>query len=398
MKYLSILGSTGSIGTSVLDIVRMHPDLFAVKALTCAKNIDLLYMQIREFNPEIVCVSDEKRASKLYKLLKEADRSKIVSEIVPEIAHKIVPEIVIGEQGLINAASYRKSNITLLAMVGAAGLKPALAAIEAKKHIAIANKETLVMAGEIVMAKARENQVKIMPVDSEHSAIFQCLKGNEKKDLKKIFLTGSGGPFRQRSFKTFKDITLKEALNHPTWNMGNKITIDSATMMNKGLEIIEAVHLFDVSYKKIEILIHPQSIVHSMVGFKDGTVMAQMGQPDMKGAISYALSQPDRIDLKMDFPLFADIHSLTFEKPDLIKFPSIKLAFQACRQKGTMPAVMNAANEVAVEAFLEKRIGFLNIFKLISKTMENHTIVDNPDLSSIINADLWAREKVMSQI
>jgi len=382
MKYLSILGSTGSIGTSALDIVRMHPDLFKIKALACANNIDLLARQIREFKPELVCVIDEKKALELSRILKGEFR----------------PEIVYGEQGFIETALYNNSNMVLLAMVGAAGLKPALAAIEAKKHIALANKETLVMAGEIVMAKAKENQVSILPVDSEHSAIFQCLKGNLQKDLKTIFLTASGGPFRKKSFKSFKDISLQDALKHPTWNMGHKITIDSATMMNKGLEIIEAVHFFDVSHEKIQVLIHPQSIVHSMVGYKDGSIIAQMGQPDMKAAISYALSEPDRLDLQMDFPSFTDIHSLTFEKPDTKKFPSLEFAFEACRQKGTMPAVMNAANEIAVEAFLGKRINFMDIFKLISMAMEDHTCIDNPDLSSIIEADLWARDKVKSQI
>jgi len=382
MKYLSILGSTGSIGTSALDIVRMHPHLFGIKALACANNISLLARQIREFKPEFVCVIDENKALELSRILKG----------------EFKPQIVYGEQGFIETALYNKSDIVLLAMVGAAGLKPALAAIEAKKHIALANKETLVMAGEIVMAKAKENQVSILPVDSEHSAIFQCLKGNLQKDLKTIFLTASGGPFRQKSFKSFKDISLKDALKHPTWNMGHKITIDSATMMNKGLEIIEAVHLFDVSHEKIQVLIHPQSIVHSMVGYKDGSIIAQMGQPDMKAAISYALSEPDRLDLQMDFPSFTDIHSLTFETPDTQKFPSLLFAFEACRQKGTMPAVMNAANEIAVEAFLKKRINFMDIFKLISRAMEDHTCIDNPDLSSIIEADLWARDKVKSQI
>ncbi|MDA3918545.1 MAG: 1-deoxy-D-xylulose-5-phosphate reductoisomerase [Deltaproteobacteria bacterium] len=382
MKYLSILGSTGSIGTSALDIVRMHPYLFGIKALACANNISLLARQIREFKPELVCVIDENKALELSRILKG----------------EFKPEIVYGENGFIQTASYNKSNIVLLAMVGAAGLKPALAAIEAKKHIALANKETLVMAGEIVMAKAKENQVSILPVDSEHSAIFQCLKGNLKKDLKTIFLTASGGPFRKKSFKSFKDISLKDALKHPTWNMGHKITIDSATMMNKGLEIIEAVHFFDVSYEKIQVLIHPQSIVHSMVGYKDGSIIAQMGQPDMKAAISYALSEPDRLDLQTDFPSFTDINSLTFEKPDTKKFPSLLFAFEACRQKGTMPAVMNAANEIAVEAFLEKHINFMDIFKLISKAMEDHTCIDNPDLSSIIEADLWARDKVRQAV
>jgi len=382
VKNLSVLGSTGSIGRSTLDIVRMHPERFTVKALTCSGNVDLLARQIEAFNPELVSVSDKNKAFELSALLKGRKK----------------PEIVFGESGFVMAASFKSSDITVLAMVGAAGLKPAIAAIEARKQIALANKETLAMAGEIVMEKAKLNRVSILPVDSEHSAIFQCLKGNRKKDLKKIFLTASGGPFRQKRFESFKDIKVEDALNHPTWNMGKKITVDSATMMNKGLEIVEAVHLFDVSHEIIEVVIHPQSIVHSMVGFKDGSVIAQLGEPDMKAAISYALSEPDRIDIQMDLPSFADLHSLTFEKPDIKKFPSLLFAFEACRQKGTMPAVMNAANEIAVEAFLDKRIHFTDIFKLISKTMEDHSRIDNPDLLSIIEADGWAREKVISQI
>ncbi len=382
MKRLSILGSTGSIGTSALNIVRMHPDRFQVKALTAANNIDFFSKQIDEFKPELVAVFDEKKALELSRALKGSNR----------------PEILFGETGFNEAASYGDCDMVLLAMVGAAGLKPALCAIEAKKQIALANKETLVMAGEIIMAKALENGVSILPVDSEHSAIFQCLKGNRKKDLKTIFLTASGGPFRERPFDEFKNITLKDALHHPTWNMGHKITIDSATLMNKGLEIIEAVHLFDVTHEEIKVLVHPQSIVHSMVGYKDGSIMAQMGQPDMKGAISYALSEPDRIDLQMDFPDFTSLHSLTFENPDTQKFPSLLFAVEACKQKGTLPAVMNAANEVAVKAFLEKRINFLNIFNLISRTMELHTRIDNPDLSGIIEADCWARDKAQSLI
>jgi 1-deoxy-D-xylulose-5-phosphate reductoisomerase len=283
-------------------------------------------------------------------------------------------------------------------MVGAAGLKPALAAIDSKKQIALANKETLVMAGDIVMAKALENGVTLMPVDSEHSAIFQCLQGNRPKDVQKLILTASGGPFRQKPLHEFKAISLEEALHHPTWTMGKKITIDSATLMNKGLEVIEAFHLFRVAPEAIEVVVHPESIVHSMVGFKDGTVMAQLGQPDMKGAISYALSFPERLDLKTAFPDFSALGALTFEKPDTEKFPSLLFAFEACRQRGTLPAVLNAANETAVSAFLEKRIGFHDIFKLISKTMETHTRIDNPDLSSIIEADSWAREKAESLI
>ncbi|MCP3876393.1 MAG: 1-deoxy-D-xylulose-5-phosphate reductoisomerase [Desulfobacteraceae bacterium] len=382
MKNLSILGSTGSIGTSALDIVRMHPDRFQIKALTAANNILSFSKQIEEFKPELVAVINEKKAMELSRSLKGSCR----------------PEILFGEAGFIEAASYKTSDIVLLAMVGAAGLKPALAAIESKKQIALANKETLVMAGEIIMAKARENDVPILPVDSEHSAIFQCLKGSRKRDLKKIFLTASGGPFRKKSFDEFDQITLEDALNHPTWNMGHKITIDSASLMNKGLEIVEAVHLFDVSHKEIEVIVHPQSIVHSMVGFKDGSIIAQMGQPDMKGAISYALSGPERLDLQMDFPLFATLGALKFDAPDTQKFPSLLFAYEACKQKGTLPAVMNAANEVAVNAFLEKRIDFLDIFRLISKTMALHTRIDNPDLFSIIEADCWARDNAQSLI
>lgn len=382
MKRLSILGATGSIGQNALDIVRMHPDRFKVNALTAAFNVEGLAAQILEFKPEIVAVMDEERAFDLSRLLKGNHE----------------PEILFGEQGYIEAASYKNSDLVLLAMVGAAGLKPALAAIESKKQVALANKETLVMAGDIVMAKALENGVTLMPVDSEHSAIFQCLQGNRQKDVQKLILTASGGPFRQKPLHEFKDISLAEALHHPTWNMGKKITIDSATLMNKGLEVIEAFHLFRVAPEEIEVVVHPESIVHSMVGFKDGTVMAQLGQPDMKGAISYALSFPERLDLKMDFPDFSALGALTFEKPDTEKFPSLLFAFEACRQKGTLPAVLNAANETAVSAFLEKRIGFQDIFRLISKTMETHTRIDNPDLSSIIEADSWAREKAESLI
>ena len=382
MKRLSILGSTGSIGTSALQIVKMHPDRFQVKALTAANNIGCLAGQIDEFKPELVSVLDETKALELSRILKGTYK----------------PQILFGEAGFCAAASYGDSDMVLLAMVGSVGLKPALCAIESKKQIALANKETLVMAGEIVMAKALENGVSILPVDSEHSAIFQCLLGNQNKDLKTIFLTASGGPFREMPFDAFKDISLKDALNHPTWNMGHKITIDSATLMNKGLEIIEAVHLFGVSPEKIQVLVHPQSIVHSMVGYKDGSIMAQMGAPDMKGAIAYAMSEPERLDLQMDFPDFTTIGSLIFEKPDIQKFPSISYALEACKQKGTLPAVMNAANEMAVCAFLEKRIDFLDIFRLIASIMEHHTRIDNPDLSGIIEADCWAREKARSLI
>lgn len=382
MKHLSILGSTGSIGTSALDVVRRYPDLFKIKVLTAANNIALLARQIEEFAPEMVAVLDETTAFALAKSL----------------TGNCKPEILCGESGYVTAAAWESADLVLLAMVGAAGLKPALAAIEAKKQIGLANKETLVMAGEIVMETARANGVDILPVDSEHSAIFQCLRGNLTKDFKQIFLTASGGPFRRRPLEDFSHITLADALNHPTWNMGHKITIDSATLMNKGLEVIEAVHLFGISPDEIQVLVHPQSIVHSMVGFRDGTVMAQMGVPDMKAAIAYALSQPGRLDLDMDFPDFAALGSLAFEPPDVDKFPSLTFAFEACKQKGTLPAVMNAANEVAVQAFLEGRIEFLGIFNIISSTMGRHRRIDNPDLSGIIEADYWARETANSLI
>jgi len=382
LSSLSILGATGSIGTSALKIVRMHPDRFDVNCLTGATNVELLAEQIQEFKPAMAAVLDGDHADKLAKLLRGG----------------YCPEIFCGEEGFISAAQWADTDMVLLAMVGSAGLKPALAAIEAGKKIALANKETLVMAGDLVMAAAKARGVTILPVDSEHSAIFQCLQGNRARDLEKIFLTASGGPFRNRPADTFKDITLADALNHPTWSMGAKITIDSATLMNKGLEVVEAVHLFDVSHDRIDVLVHPQSIVHSMVGFRDGAVMAQMGVPDMMEAISYAFSLPDRLDLGTGFPDFAAIGSLNFEAPDTKKFPSLEFAFEACRKRGTLPAVMNAANEVAVAAFLKEEIKFTDIFKLISKVMGEHTCIDNPDLSGIIEADYLAREKTASLV
>ncbi|MCG8548798.1 MAG: 1-deoxy-D-xylulose-5-phosphate reductoisomerase [Desulfobacterales bacterium] len=377
MKSLTILGSTGSIGTSALKVVGRHPDRFTVKCMTCATNIDLLAVQIKQFKPDMVAVLDEQCADRLSKLL----------------SGRFCPEILWGESGFICAAQWADSDMVLAAMVGAAGLVPALAAIDAGKQIALANKETLVMAGDIVMARAREKGVDILPVDSEHCAIFQCLQGNRKRDLKKIFLTASGGPFRTLAYDQFRQITPAQALDHPTWDMGAKISIDSATLMNKALEVIEAVRLFDVNVDQIQVVIHPQSIVHSMVGFKDGGIMAQLGEPDMMHAIAYAFSYPARVDLDLNFPDFAALSGLTFDNPDTNRFPSLGFACEACRRGGTLPAVMNAANEIAVDAFLKKRIGFPNIFTLIREVMDAHTCIDNPELSGIIEADRWAREK-----
>ena len=382
MMNLAILGATGSIGSSALDIVRRHPDHYRVVALTCACRIDAMVDLVDEFSPEVVAVMDGDGASALSKKLRGSHR----------------PEILIGEEGFVAAASWESADMVPLAMVGAAGLKPALAAIDAQKKIALANKETLVMAGDIVMARAREKQVTILPVDSEHSAIFQCLEGNRDKDVAKIFLTASGGPFFNTPREEFPAITRAQALNHPNWSMGQKITIDSATLMNKGLEVIEAYHLFKVSPAQIQVVIHPQSIVHSMVGFADGAVMAQMGVPDMRQAIGYAFSHPKRRDIGLDFPDFAALGNLNFVDPDLEKFPSLSMAFGALEKGGTLPAVFNAANEVAVQAFLEDRIGFLDIFHTVSRVMGLHRHVDNPGLSSIINADYWAREKAASLI
>ncbi len=377
MKKISILGSTGSIGQNALKIVDMHRNKLKVTALAGGNNTRLLAEQIRQFEPELAVVINEKRAKEL-KILLKGDK---------------MPEIAFGDEGYAYAASRGNTDIVLLAIVGAAGLLPAIASIEAGKTIALANKETLVMAGELIMRKVKENNINLYPVDSEHSAIFQCIEGNRKKDVKKIFLTASGGPFRNKSLEEFKNIRPEHALNHPTWQMGNKITIDSATLMNKGFEVIEAMHLFDLDINSIEVMIHPESIIHSMVGFKDGSIMAQMGIPDMKIAISYALLWPERLDLGLQFPDFASIGNLYFEKPDTAKFPCLEFAYEACRQKGTLPAVMNAANEIAVNGFLQSKISFPDIFKIIEKCMEAHKIIDNPELSDILQADIQTRQQ-----
>jgi 1-deoxy-D-xylulose-5-phosphate reductoisomerase len=307
-------------------------------------------------------------------------------------------EIVYGEEGYKAAATHEDVDMVVSAMVGAAGLVPTMAAIDSGKDIALANKETLVMAGEIVMKRAVLNGARILPVDSEHSAIFQCIAGNRREDLDKIFLTASGGPFLNRSDDEFDNIKPEDALEHPTWQMGNKISIDSATLMNKGFEVVEAKYLFEISHEKIEILIHPQSIIHSMVAFQDGSILAQLGIPDMKGAIAYAISCPERFPIKQPLPDFPNIGALTFEHPDFEKFPCLNLAFKACETGETMPAVLNAVNEVAVQAFLSSRISFGKIPWIIQETMAQHIVVNNPMLSDILNADRWAREKAEEKI
>lgn len=382
IKNLAILGSTGSIGRNTLKIVEMFPSRFNVRVLTGAVNVELLAKQIERFKPDIAVVIDERRAEKLGGIV--GSKSRV--------------EILFGSEGYRQAATHDPVDQVVAAMVGAAGLLPTLAAVRAGKDIALANKETLVMAGDIVMKAVRENDVRLLPVDSEHSAIFQCLSGNQRADMGKIFLTASGGPFLNRPLDEFDHIHPEDALKHPNWQMGQKISIDSATLMNKGLEVIEAKFLFDISEDAIEVLIHPQSIIHSMVGYKDGSVIAQLGTPDMKTAIAYALAYPERLDIRQAMPDFVDISSFTFQKPDLEKFPCLGLAMDACTAGNTMPAVLNAANEVAVNAFLNQQIGFTNIPEIIKKTMDAHKIVSTPILADILAADRWARKTAKAMI
>ena len=377
MKNLSILGSTGSIGCNTLKIAEMFPDRFAVKALAAKNNIPVLARQVEQFCPEIAVVFDEAAAV----------------ELKGKLPAGTGVDVLFGENGYKAAAAHESVDLVVVAVVGAAGLMPTLSAIAAGKNIALANKETLVMAGDIVIEQAELKNITILPIDSEHSAIFQCIEGNRREDIDKIFLTASGGPFLNLPEKEFNKIKPKDALNHPNWNMGKKISVDSATLMNKGLEAIEAKCLFDVSQEMIEVVIHPQSVIHSMVSFKDGTVMAQLGIPDMKGAIAYAMAYPERLALRQPTPDFVSIGKLTFEKPDIKKFPCLALAYAACETGRTLPAVLNAANEVAVAAFLEKSISFIKIPQIIEKTMEHHAVVTDPTLSDILKADRWARKQ-----
>ncbi len=377
MKNLSILGSTGSIGGNTLQIAERFPDNFTVTVLAAHSNLARLAEQVQRFQPQLAVVCDRQRADELRKMLPKSSR----------------PEIRWSTDGYLAAASHDSVDTVVTAVVGAAGLLPTLAAIDAGKDIALANKETLVMAGELVMRRARQQKVTILPVDSEHSAIFQCLAGNRRQDLQRVLLTASGGPFLQKPVESFADITPEDALRHPNWQMGPKITVDSATLMNKGLEVIEAGWLFDVPLDRIEVVVHPQSIVHSMVAFCDGSVIAQLGIPDMKGAIAYALSYPKRLGLQQPLPDFDGGSALTFEQPDLEKFPCLALAMKAAARGGTLPAVLNAANEVAVGAFLAHRLRFTEIAAVIGAVMQRHQTVDSPDLEQILEADRWARQQ-----
>lgn len=358
---------------NTLEIVGQFPDRFEIKALCAKTSVDRLAEQVHRFNPDIAVVYDQEHAEKLNGLV--GGKTKIL----------------FGESAYSEAVQLASVDIVVSAMVGAAGLLPTLAAIDAGKDIALANKETLVMAGDIVMKKAGEKGVVIFPVDSEHSAIFQCLEGNRGEDYEKIYLTASGGPFLHHPSSDFGCITPKDALKHPNWEMGKKISIDSATLMNKGLEVIEAAHLFGVPVNNIQVVVHPQSIVHSMVGYRDGSVIAQLSLPDMKGAIAYALSYPERLPIEMAALDFFELGQLTFFPPDTKKFPCLDLALKACYNGGTFPAVMNAANEIAVEAFLAETISFLQLPEIIRLTMDAHRNILSPQLSDIMAADRWAR-------
>jgi 1-deoxy-D-xylulose-5-phosphate reductoisomerase len=375
MKRLSILGSTGSIGRNVLRVVDQFPERFSAVALSAGRNVELVAEQVERFMPEIVAVQDEGVAQRLKELI--GGKSRL--------------EILHGLDGYKTAATLNSNDLVVSAMVGSAGLLPTMAALEAGKSVALANKESLVMAGDLVMSAARDTGATIIPVDSEHSAIFQCLVGQRREDLKEIVLTASGGPFLDKSVEDLDAITAEMALRHPTWRMGPKITIDSATLMNKGLEVIEAKWLFDVPLEVIRVTIHPESIVHSMVVYQDSSVIAQLGLPDMRVPIAYALSYPERLSLGLPEADFVDIGSLTFREPDLERFPCLALAFEACKIGMTMPAVLSAANEVAVDAFLNGRTGFRRIGDIVQQTMHEHKPVSNPRLADVLEAATWAR-------
>lgn len=377
---IGILGSTGSIGKSTLEVLERFPDRFCVKMLTAGSNIDLLARQIEKFSPDIAVVYDETGARNLKK----------------KVCLDTGTEIFFGENAYRQAAAYKDLDIVVSAMVGSAGLLPTLSAIYAGKDIALANKEVLVMAGDLVIREAAARGVRILPVDSEHSAIFQCISGNRKDDVERILLTASGGPFLDIPGGDFVGITPGDALEHPTWQMGDKITIDSATLMNKGLEVIEATHLFGLGPDRIDVIVHPQSIVHSMVAFCDGSIMAQMGLPDMKTAIAYALSCPERLRLGFSFPDFAELGRLTFRPPDFEKFPCLALAYRACEIGGTMPATLNAANEVAVSSFLRGNIGFNRIAEIIREVINQFDPVIEPGIEDVLQADLEARKAAES--
>lgn len=369
MKKISILGSTGSIGTQTLDVVRNNGDI-QVTAMAAGSNIGLLEKQIREFRPGLVCVWDEGKAKELRGSVKD-----------------LPVKVVSGMDGLLEVAMEKEAKIVVAAVVGMIGIRPAIAAMEAGKDIALANKETLVTAGHIIMPLAKERKVSILPVDSEHSAIFQCLNGENRGQVEKILLTASGGPFRGRTREEMKDVQVEDALKHPNWAMGRKITIDSSTMVNKGLEVMEARWLFDVDMDQVKVVIQPKSVIHSMVEFKDGAVMAQLGTPDMRLPIQYALYYPERRYLPGERLDFWSMNQIAFEKPDFENFPALKLAYEAGRTGGSLPTVFNAANEYAVGQFLDRKISYLAIADMIGMAMESHRVIKDPTVEQILETE-----------
>jgi 1-deoxy-D-xylulose-5-phosphate reductoisomerase len=385
VKAISILGSTGSIGTQTLDIVANHPDKFRVVGLAAGNNVEMLADQVRQFKPEIVAIRNEEKLSLFQEAIGSLDYN---------------PLIVFGERGVVEVAAYGDAESVVTGIVGCAGLLPTIAAIEAGKDIALANKETLIAGGPVVLPLTEKYGVKLLPADSEHSAIFQCLQGVPKGGLKKILLTASGGSFRDLPVEKLATVTVQDALKHPNWSMGRKITIDSATLMNKGLEVIEAHFLFGLDYDDIEIVIHPQSIIHSLIELHDTSVLAQLGWPDMRLPLLYALSWPERIHTDWERLDLVRAGNLTFQEPDHEKYPCMQLAYSAGRTGGAMPAVLNAANEQVVALFLGERIGFLDIPRLIEKVCDRFVAqnTSTPSLEDIIVADQWARKEVLELV
>jgi len=375
MRNLAILGSTGSIGTQALEVVSEHPDMFGVYALTSNNRVDLLIEQAHRFMPEVVVIANEQK----YPEVKEA-------------LDDLPVKVWAGAEAIAQVVQMEPVDMVLTAMVGFAGLRPTIAAIKAGKAIALANKETLVVAGELIMSLANEHHVPILPVDSEHSAILQCLDGAWQNPVEKIILTASGGPFRGKTIDELATVTKEQALKHPNWAMGAKVTIDSASMINKGFEMIEAKWLFNVEPQQIQVLVHPQSIIHSMVQFEDGAIMAQLGLPDMKLPIAYALSYPQRLTNRSERLDFSRYHSLTFEEPDTVRFRNLSFAFDAIHKGGNMPCILNAANEVAVAAFLQEKIGFLQMSDVIEQTMSKASFIANPTYADYVQTDQEARE------
>lgn len=377
MKKVTILGSTGSIGRQTLEVIEKLEEDYIIEGLSCGQNIELLKLQIEKFHPSFVCVENKEDALKLREIFKNI-------------------KFLYGEEGLLELASNNDNNVLVVALSGKAGLKPTIAAIKNGINVALANKETLVSAGEIVMQLARQNKIELLPVDSEHSAIFQCLKGNNRSSINKLLITASGGPFLNKTEEDMRHAKLNEVLSHPKWNMGKKITVDSATLMNKGLEVIEAHHLFDIDYDKINVVIHPQSIIHSAVEYCDGSVIAQMGLPSMHIPIQYALTYPERVQgIKTNSFNLQKCVNLSFYEPDYIKFPLLKLAYNLGKEGGTMPLCMNAANEEAVLAFLKGKIKFFDINNIVLKMVENYNNIKNPSIDDIFEEDKKVRMKTL---